>query len=837
MKKEIFRVTGMTCAACARHVKNAAEEVDGVLECSVALLQNKMRVTYDDTVTTAKQIAAAVTRQGYPSMPEKDDAPSGITEKTQSVKVRLVLSLSFLIPLFYLAMGEMLGAPLPPFLTGAENTVFYASLQMLLVLPILYLNRAYFQKGFAALFRRTPTMDTLVAVGSSAAFLYSAVILVFSAVAMAENNLSLLNDYRMQLYFESSGMILTLVTVGKLLEERAKRKTGDAIRRLRELSPPTATVLSEDGTEKEVSTDLLKVGDVVIVRPGERIAADGVVISGTGSVSESALTGEPLPVLKNIGDAVTGATVNGGSTLHIRVTAVGLDTTLAGIIALVEEASASQAPIARVADRIAAVFVPAVLCVSLVTFAVWTFVGAGVFFAFGKAIAVTVISCPCALGLATPTAITVGLGLGAKNGILYKSAEAVERLADADAVVFDKTGTLTVGKPTVTDVFLANGIEENEFFLLASSLEALGNHPLGDAVSRAAKERGITPVAVNNFESVSGCGVKAMLDGIPLYSGNRTFIGNFRIEPTLSEDEESTLSKEGKTVLYFAYGERSLGALAVADEPREDALSAVLSLKGEGLSLQMLTGDQKTTADAVGKKVGLLEDEIMAGLLPKDKDDAIRALQSAGKSVVMVGDGINDAPSLMRADVGVAIGCGTDIAIDSADVILKRSSLSDFVYARKLSRATMRNVKQNLFWAFVYNTVCIPIAAGVLFLPFGILLSPSIAAACMSISSLFVVGNAMRLYRFRPNGASENKPKNANESLQNKENKMKKICIEGMMCMHCVAHVEKALRATEGALEVTVSLEEKCAYVSFSADTALLKKAVEDAGYTVTGIE
>ena len=836
MKKEIFRVAGMTCAACARHVKRAAESVEGVKDCSVVLLQNKMTVTYDDAVTNASQIAAAVTRQGYPSMPEKDGAPSPTAEKKQSVTVRLAVSLFFLLPLFYLSMGGMLGLPLPPFVSGAENTVFYALLQMLLVLPILYLNRSYFVKGFAALLRRAPTMDTLVALGSAAAFLYSTVIFVLSAVATAENHLSLLHGYRMQLYFESSGMILTLVTVGKLLEERAKRKTGDAIRRLRDLSPPTATVLSEDGTEKEVSTDLLQVGDVIVVRPGERIAADGVIEDGAGAVDESAMTGEPLPVMKSVGDAVTGATANGGSTLYIRVTAVGKDTTLAGIIALVEEASASQAPIARLADRIAAVFVPAVMGISLVTFAVWVAVGAGIGFAFGKAIAVTVISCPCALGLATPTAITVGLGNGARNGVLYKSAEAVERLAAAEAVVFDKTGTLTVGKPTVTDVFLESGVGEKDFFLLASSLEAAGNHPLGDAVLTAAAERGVSPVSVNHFESISGCGVRAMLDGVPLQAGNRRFMVGLCIQPTLSCDEESALAAEGKTVLYFAHGEKALGALAVADEPREDALSAVSALKGEGLSLRMLTGDQKATADAVGKKVGLSEDEIAAGLLPKDKDDAIRFLQSAGKSVVMVGDGINDAPSLMRADVGVAIGRGTDIAIDSADVILKRSSLSDLVYARQLSRATMRNVKQNLFWAFVYNTVCIPIAAGALFLPFGISLSPSIAAACMSISSLFVVGNAMRLYRVKPKDVSQNKAENANESLQNKEKNMKKISIEGMMCMHCVAHVEKALLAVEGVGEVKVSLEEKCAYVSFSADTALLKKAVEDAGYTVTEI-
>ena len=839
MKKEGFRVSGMTCAACARHVKHAAEAVPGVKECTVMLLQNRMTVIYDEAVTSASLIKEAVRRQGYFAFSEGDTAVSERAEKASSAYVRLIVSLCFLLPLFYLSMGGMLGTPLPTFFKLTENTVFYALSQMLLVLPILHLNRSYFLRGIAALLRRQPTMDTLVAIGSAAAFLYSTVMLVFSAVATAENDLSLLSEYRMQLYFESAGMILTLVTVGKLLEERAKKKTGDAIRQLRALSPMTATLLV-DGKETAVSTDTLKVGDVIVVRPGERIAADGVVEGGTGSVDESALTGESLPALKRVGDAVTGATVNGGSTLYVRVTAVGKDTALAGIIALVEEASASQAPIARLSDRVAVFFVPAVLCLSLITFAVWAAVGGDIGFAFGKAIAVTVISCPCALGLATPTAITVGLGNGARRGILYKSAEAVERLSLVDTVVFDKTGTLTVGKPSVVGVFTASGVTESELFYLSASLEAAGNHPLGVAVCDAASERGIQPTPVCDFEGIEGRGARGYLDGRLILAGNRGFMRDEGVLPTLSEEEENKERAEGKTVLHFAYDGKPLGALAVRDEPRPDALSSVAHLRREGLSLRMLTGDQRVTALAVGKTVGLYENEIEAGLLPKDKDTYIRALQSEGRRVAMVGDGINDAPSLMRADVGVAIGRGTDIAVDAADIVLTGSALSDIALARQLSRATIRNVKQNLFWAFIYNAVCIPIAAGALFVPFGIALSPALAAACMSLSSLFVVGNAMRLYAFKPKGVTaetENMTESVNKSLQNKENFMKKICIEGMMCMHCVAHVEKALLAIEGIEEVKVSLEDKCAYVDGGVDFAVAKKAIEDAGYTVTDIE
>ena len=834
MKKESFRVTGMTCAACARHVKQAAESVEGVADCTVALLQNKMTVIYDETVTKATVILEAVTRQGYPAFREAAAASADIGKKAP-IYLRLILSVLFLLPLFYLSMGGMLGAPLPPFVSGAENTLYYALLQMLLVLPILYLNRSYFIRGFRAMLRRAPTMDTLVMLGSAAAFLYSTVMLVLSAAATAGNDVSLLGEYRMQLYFESSGMILTLVTVGKMLEDRAKRKTGDAIRRLRDLSPPTATLLLS-GEEKTVLTDTLKVGDLILVRPGERIAADGVVESGTSSVDESAMTGEPIPVLKGIGDTVTGATVNGGGALTVRVTAVGNDSVLSGIIALVEEASASQAPIARLADRIAAVFVPAVMAISLVTFTVWMAVGSGIGFAFEKAIAVLVISCPCALGLATPTAITVGLGNGARNGVLYKSAEAIERLASVDTVAFDKTGTLTLGKPSVTDVFTASDVDEGEFFLLAASLEAAGSHPLGAAVSDAARERGISPCAVSDLESVSGRGIKAHLDGKEIVAGNRTFMCDLSIGTVLSEKEELMLAGEGKTVLYFAYGGKPIGALAVSDPVRADALTSIEGLKASGISLRMLTGDQRATAYAVGRAVGLSEGEIEAGLLPKDKDACICALQSEGRRVAMVGDGINDAPSLVRADVGVAIGRGTDIAVDSADVVLTRSTLSDFAYAKVLSSATIRNVKQNLFWAFIYNAICIPVAAGALFLPLGITLSPSLAAACMSLSSLFVVCNAMRLYGFKPKETTKKIKENVNKDLQTKENKMKKISIEGMMCMHCVAHVEKALLAVEGVGEIKVRLSEKCAYIDEAADVAAAKKAIEDAGYTVTDI-
>ena len=844
IKKESFRVTGMTCAACAAHVKDAAMRVDGVKECAVMLLQNKMTVTYDDESCTPSDVASSVKKQGYNAFPETE-APKKTengddSASRRAMMWRLILSLVFLLPLFYLSMGSMLGAPIPPFLDGDNKTALFALIQLFLVLPILYLNRNYFERGFAALFRRAPTMDTLIAIGSAASFLYSAVILALSVNATAEGNVEALHHYRMQLYFESAGMILSLITVGKFLEERAKGKTGDAVRKLYDLAPKTATVL-RDGDEVTVDTDELRVGDLLLVRPGERIAADGTVDSGVSSVDESALTGEPIPVEKTVGDRVTAATVNGGGTLSVRVTAVGKDTTLAGIISLVEEASASQAPIARLADRIARVFVPAVISVSLLTLAVWWMAGGNFGFAFGKAVAVMVISCPCALGLATPTAITVGLGNGARRGILFKSAEAIERLARVDTVVFDKTGTLTEGKPTVTDVFVASGVDEPEFFRLAASLEDAGNHPLGNAVIAAAVERGFSDLSpVTDFETVAGRGVRAMLDGKSLLAGNRRFMTELSLLPTLSEAEEAALSEKGKTVLYFAYDGAPLGAVAAMDSLKPDAQATVDALRMRGISLRMLTGDARVTAYAVGAAAGLSESEIRAEVLPADKEAEIRALQKDNRCVAMIGDGINDAPSLARADVGVAVGAGTDIAIESADVILTKNTLSDIPAARELSAAVMRNVKENLFWAFIYNVICIPVAAGAFFTAFGWSLSPSLGAACMSLSSLFVVGNALRLYAFRPKAISplsDNIAKNENYTLQSEDNFMKTVHIEGMMCMHCVAHVEKALLAVPGVGDVKVSLEEKCARVSASADTAAVRAAVENAGYTVTSVE
>ena len=875
--KEQFHVSGMTCSSCSAHVKRAVEAVPGVTSCAVALLDNSMTVIYDESKVGEDEIEAAVKKSGYAARAFSKDKKSAETvsdpdeEKNaedHAVRVRLILSFCFLIPLFYLSMGHMLGAPIPPFLSGTENAMSLALTELLLTIPILFLNRVYFVRGYRSLLHRAPTMDALIALGSTAAFVYSTAVLyllgnllgnllgapLFAGSDDVNEIIGKIHGLLMELYFESAAMILTLITLGKYLEARAKGKTGDAVRKLIALTPTDATRLN-DGKEETVPVKELRVGDLLLVRPGERIPVDGTVESGTSAVDESCISGEPLPVTKRAGDKVTGATVNTDGTLIFRATAVGEDTTLSAIVRLVREASASPAPIARLADKVCAYFVPAVIGVSLITFIMWLiFRTPGE--AIARAVSVLVISCPCALGLATPTAVTVGIGCSARNGILIKTAEALERLSGIDTIVFDKTGTLTEGKPAVTDILPADGATDTALLTFADAIESYSTHPLARAVCEEARSRGIAAqekTDAADYRTVPGRGVTVTLGGKTLLAGNRRLLCENNIAPSLTEDEENALTECGKTVLYFSDGGVPVGALAIADTPKADACDTLALLRKRNIRVYMLTGDNRRAAGAVGRSLGLTEEEILPEVLPADKEAYIRQLQSEGRRVAMVGDGINDAPALARADVGIAIGHGTDIAIESADVILTRSSLADVAVAHRLSRSVIRNIKENLFWAFFYNTIGIPIAAGVLMPAFGFALTPSLSAAAMSLSSLFVVSNAMRLFAFRPTdeekncGAApdskstgtempESKSDNHENVKESEHNTMKTLSIQGMMCAHCVSHVEKALSAVPGVKTVTVNLENGTATVTGDATPDALKSAVAEAGYTVTNL-
>ena len=837
---EKFVVTGMTCAACAAHVEKAANSLDGVDSAAVNLMLGTLVCSYDADKVTPQAIISAVEASGYGAAPA-DEAKRDIRrEQEASARAmgrRLLWSVVCLVPLFYLSMGHMMGLPVPAFMHRQPLTAVLV--QLVLCVPILILNRAYFTVGFSRLFKGAPNMDSLVALGAAAGLVYS----LIEMGLLAAGQVTGMPD----LYFESAGMILTLVTVGKYLEERSKGKTTGAITALLALAPDVA-VVRRSGTEVTVATDQIKAGETVIVRQGGRIPVDGTVVKGSGSVDESALTGESMPVEKTAGSKAVSATVLTSGYLEMTADRVGADTTLSQIIRLMEQAASTKAPISRLADKISAVFVPAVISIAVAAALLWATVGGmGVRFCLSIGIAVLVISCPCALGLATPVAITVATGKAAEKGILIKSAASLELMGRVNTVVLDKTGTVTEGKPQVTDVLCVPGVTEEELLCAAASLEKPSGHPLADAIVQEAARRSIPLCGVSDFTTVSGGGVQAVLDGKTLYAGNDRYMDLIGAGVSVLRSAAEALAAQGKTPLYFAEEHRLLGVVAVADVVKPDSAAAIAALRRGGCEVVLLTGDNQRTAEAIARQVGV--DRVIAQVLPQDKARCIQELQKEGRLVAMVGDGVNDAPALVTADVGLAIGAGTDVAIESADVVLMRSSLMDIVDAAALSRAALRNIRQNLFWAFFYNAIGIPVAAGVLYPAFQITLNPMIAAAAMSLSSVCVVSNALRLRGWK--GSRPDAPAPADKSAaltdapnvitaapaaQQEESAMKKtLTIEGMMCAHCAAHVEKALNALPG-VTAQVDLAGKTAVVTGSAGDEALKQAVADAGYQVTDI-
>lgn len=766
-----FDVMGMTCSACSATVEKSVKKVDGVQSANVNLLMNNMTVEYDNAVTDTSKIIKAVVDAGYnASVFARGASKSSKTEKVVSpvetqmkeMKQRLIVSFAFWIPLMYLAMHHMLnvwiGLPVPLFIKaafhGPENGVVFAFAQFLLLLPIVYVNRKYFQVGFKTLAKRSPNMDSLIAIGSAAAIVYGVFAIFKIGYGLGHGDMATADHYLMDLYFESAATILTLITLGKYLETRSKGKTSEAISKLMDLAPKTATVV-RNGLELEIPVDDVVVDDMILIRPGQSIPVDGIIVEGSSSVDQSALTGESIPVEKQVGDKVIAATINKTGFFKFKAQKVGDDTTLAQIIELVENASSSKAPIAKLADKISGIFVPIVICIAVVAMIVWLILGQSVEFALSIGIAVLVISCPCALGLATPVAIMVGTGKGASNGILIKSAEALEIAHTVNTVVLDKTGTITEGKPKVTDLVTTHGITEQELLQIAASIEKPSEHPLADAVVKKAEETGIELKVVEKFDSISGKGIVAVIDGQQYYAGNLAFMESNQIDVTALKATCDTLAEDGKTPLYFADGKKLLGVIAVADVVKPTSREAIEQFKAMGIDVVMLTGDNKRTAEAIRRQLNI--DRVVADVLPQDKEIEIRRIQESGKKVAMIGDGINDAPALARADVGIAIGAGTDIAIESADIVLMKSDLLDAVTAIQLSKAVIRNIKQNLFWAFFYNSIGIPLAAGVFFFLLGWKLNPMFGAAAMSMSSVCVVTNALRLKLFKPRRAFINK--------------------------------------------------------------------------------
>ena len=854
--KQKFTVTGMTCSACSAHVDKAVRKLEGVSEVNVNLLGGSMTVEYDPAAESPEAIIAAVDAAGYGcALPQaaaskgdarvdaRAEAAKQMEEELNGMKRRFLVSLCFLVPLFYIAMGHMMGWPLPAFFHDSRNALAFAFLQFLLVLPIMYINDKYYRVGFKTLFHGAPNMDSLIAVGSAAAVIYGVAAIFQIGYGLGHGDMERVNHWAMDLYFESAGMILTLITLGKFLETRSKGKTSQAISRLMDLAPKTATVL-RDGVETEVPVEEVAVGDLILVRPGASIPVDGVVTEGSSSVDESALTGESIPVEKGPGDKVAAAAINKSGSFTFRATRVGDDTTLAQMIALVDEAASSKAPIAKLADKVAGVFVPVVMTIAAVTAIVWLIAtGGDITRALTAGVAVLVISCPCALGLATPVAIMVGTGKGAENGILIKSARALETLHSIQTIVLDKTGTVTQGKPKVTDIQPAEGVTAEELLCVAASLEKPSEHPLAEAIVAEAEERNIPLVPAEGFRALHGRGVQADLQGSAFLAGNRAMMEEHGVNLGSHLAAADALAENGRTPLYFAQDGRLLGVIAVADTVKPTSAAAISAFRDLGIDVVLLTGDNKRTADAIGRELGV--STVIAEVLPQDKERVIADLQAQGKKVAMVGDGINDAPALARADVGLAIGAGTDVAIESADIVLMKSDLMDAVTAVELSKATIRNVKENLFWAFCYNSIGIPLAAGVFFPILGWQLSPMFGAAAMSLSSVSVVSNALRLKLFKPKHTAPAspevpaEPETTKTTPQNEKGVSymeKKIMIEGMMCQHCVAHVTKALTGLPGE-SATVSLEGKCATVSGPATDEELKKAVEEAGYQVVSIQ
>ncbi len=840
---EQYNVTGMSCAACSARVEKAVGKVPGVTACSVSLLTNSMGV---EGSASAAEVIAAVESAGYGASqkggakaasagPAANPEEALADHETPLLKKRLWSSLIFLAVLMYFSMGHMMwNWPVPQFLHG--NHIAMGLIQLLLTVAVMVINQKFFVSGFKSLWHRAPNMDTLVALGASAAFVYSTYALFAMTDAQVRGDMGAVMDYMMEFYFESAAMILALITVGKMLEARSKGKTTDALKSLMKLAPKTA-VLERDGNEITVPIEQVQKDDIFLVRPGENIPVDGVVVEGSSAVNESALTGESIPVDKAPGDGVSAATVNQSGFLKCRATRVGEDTTLSQIIQMVSDAAATKAPIAKIADRVSGVFVPAVIGVALATTLVWLLLGQTVGFALARGISVLVISCPCALGLATPVAIMVGNGMGAKNGILFKTAASLEAAGRTEIVALDKTGTITQGEPKVTDILLVQGLTETELLRLARALEQKSEHPLAKAILQRAEEEQIPAEEVTDFQALPGNGLTARLNGAALSGGNLSFISTQAAVPQDLQAKAEALAGQGKTPLFFSQNGALLGVIAVADVIKEDSPQAVRELQNMGIRVVMLTGDNQRTAQAIGKQAGV--DEVIAGVLPDGKESVIRRLKEQGR-VAMVGDGINDAPALTRADTGVAIGAGADVAIDAADVVLMKSRLLDVPAAIRLSRATLRNIHENLFWAFFYNTIGIPLAAG-LFIPFGLTLNPMFGAAAMSLSSFCVVSNALRLNLFNLRDARKDKPLKSKHSKHSEEvtTMEKTMKIEGMMCGHCEARVKKALEALPEVSAANVSHESGTAVVTLSGaltDEAL-KKAVEDQDYKVLGIQ
>lgn len=840
MKKEKFDVTGMTCSACSARVEKTVAGLAGTDEVNVNLLKNSMVVSYDEDTTSASEIIKAVEKSGYGATvagannnEKNSEASSVAMDEVKNMKMRLAISIVFTIPIFYISMGHMMGWPLPKILLGNENAMIFAFTQFLLLIPVVFVNFKFYKIGFKTLAQKAPNMDSLIAIGSGAAILYGIYAIYKISYGLGRGDLTMVHHFAMDLYFESATMILTLITLGKFFEARAKGKTSEAISKLMDLAPKTATVL-RDGIEVVIPAEDVIKGDTIIVKAGESVPVDGVIVDGNGSLDEAAITGESVPVDKGVGDKVIGATINRSGYFKMEAINVGEETTLSQIVKLVDEATSSKAPIAKLADKVSGIFVPIVIAIAIISFAVWMIMGMGFEFALSMGISVLVISCPCALGLATPTAIMVGTGKGASNGILIKSAEALETAHGIDAIVLDKTGTVTAGKPEVTDVVCAEGVSEKHLVNVAYAIEKLSEHPLGEAIVRYGEKNGATLQEVKEFLQVAGRGLKGSINGKSYIGGNKAFMADEAVKGDMDKliAIGESLAEEGKTPLYFAEDGKGIGLIAVADIIKETSGVAVAELQSMGIEVMMLTGDNQKTALAIGKQVGI--SKVISQVLPQDKEIHVKKLQEQGKKVAMVGDGINDAPALARADVGIAIGAGTDIAMESADVVLMKSDLQDVATAIQLSHKVMRNIKQNLFWAFIYNIIGIPVAAGVFYLSLGWKLSPMIGAAAMSFSSVCVVSNALRLRFFKP------KRINIEETHVKGETKMKKtLNIEGMMCQHCVKHVNDALEKVSGVSKVQVDLEGKKAEVTFDGEVGdeALKSAVEDAGYEVKEIK
>ena len=836
---EHYTVTGMSCAACSARVEKAVSAVPGVTSCSVSLLTNSMGV---EGTASAQAVVSAVQAAGYgASLKGASSAPTAAAQEdvladreTPALKRRLIASLGFLLALMYVSMGHMMwGWPLPACL--ADNHIAMGLLQMLLTIAVMVINQKFFINGFRSLLHGAPNMDTLVALGAAASFGYSTYALFAMTGAQVRGDAAAVMQYMHEFYFESAAMILALITVGKMLEARSKGKTTDALRSLMKLAPQTATLV-RGGQELAVPIAQVRRGDVFVVRPGESIPVDGVVLEGESAVNESALTGESIPVDKAVGDSVSAATTNQSGFLRCEATRVGEDTTLSQIIRMVSDAAATKAPIAKVADRVSGVFVPTVIALAILTTAVWLLCGQSIGFALARGISVLVISCPCALGLATPVAIMVGNGLGAKNGILFKTAVSLEETGKTEIVALDKTGTITQGEPRVTDVLPAEGMTQGALLSLAAALEQRSEHPLARAVMMRAEEDGLTAAPVGDFRALPGNGLTATLSGETLLGGSLSFVSSQVDVPRSIRQKAEALAEEGKTPLLFAQAGRLAGVIAVADVIKADSPAAIAALRNMGIRVVMLTGDNEKTARAIGRLAGV--DEVIAGVLPEGKESVIRRLQAQGR-VAMVGDGINDAPALTRADIGIAIGAGTDVAIDAADVVLMKSSLSDVPAAIRLSRATLRNIHENLFWAFFYNVIGIPLAAGVWIPLFGWTLNPMFGAAAMSLSSFCVVSNALRLNLFKLHDAGKDKKINRHSKHKEETTMVKTMKIEGMMCGHCEAAVKKALEAIDGVASAEVSHTDGTAVVTLSkpVENAALRKAVEDKDYTVTDIE